>query len=529
MVDKQPEGRLRDLIPPLFFPHRTSFTCVHRDAVVPPIDPQADAWLQQALLLEWNEGSPEDQTDWKQAIELTRKAAERNHWKAMLNLVRLRLEGRGEKYGLPKDEETAVREVEAAMSMGIPDAFDMMGHFYQEGTGVVPNISTAYAFYQYAADAGSPAAQTFIGQKLDANYDDPKAGFWGNEKIGRQMMECAFAQGYGPAAYQLGISYAVDNTPESKGRALKIFHEGVKMGSGKCAASLASDFEGFKDPSNVAPSGIDTARAERYRSLGKSLDYYTGYGDFDILKLPNLDKVLPLPPAKLPRWDGDDETLLNAAKAVYKGPKPPVPTKESRREGRYHLPSEYVFGQMSHEKATEAAPHDGFWQPMQGSDFIRPVALEVLNQTPPARYKPGEPFPRLMDPSQLDDRGQPRFGIRGVQWYYVPVIRVWPPAPSVRVGKGLERQAQYVTNAPRCRGDQPCPQSGYWQARTSPEHPLAALVNGQSLRQAWVNQGEPFPHPQTDWRFAEDSGLHATDIAWRLVEPGETMAAIGNV
>ena len=37
---------------PLFYPHRKSFTCVYQDQHVPPIDPQAELWFQQALALD---------------------------------------------------------------------------------------------------------------------------------------------------------------------------------------------------------------------------------------------------------------------------------------------------------------------------------------------------------------------------------------------------------------------------------------------------------------------------------------------
>nr|WP_256253560.1 hypothetical protein [Burkholderia ubonensis] len=36
----------------LFNPHRKTFTCVYQDQQVPPIDPQAELWFQQALALD---------------------------------------------------------------------------------------------------------------------------------------------------------------------------------------------------------------------------------------------------------------------------------------------------------------------------------------------------------------------------------------------------------------------------------------------------------------------------------------------
>ena len=54
----------------------------------------------------------------------------------------------------------------------------------------------------------------------------------------------------------------------------------------------------------------DKARAERYSVFGDAL-----YTNPD-LRFPNLDKVLPLPPAPLPKWDSNKQTLIDAAKAV---------------------------------------------------------------------------------------------------------------------------------------------------------------------------------------------------------------------
>ncbi|WP_254367229.1 hypothetical protein [Paraburkholderia sp. NMBU_R16] len=37
---------------PLFKPHRETFICIYQDQHVPPIDPQAELWFQQALALD---------------------------------------------------------------------------------------------------------------------------------------------------------------------------------------------------------------------------------------------------------------------------------------------------------------------------------------------------------------------------------------------------------------------------------------------------------------------------------------------
>ncbi|RBH37658.1 sel1 repeat family protein, partial [Pseudomonas sp. MWU13-2860] len=158
-------------------------------------------------------------------------------------------------------------------------------------------------------------------------------------------------------ADELGLVYTRDNTPEGKVRALKILHEGVKLGSAKCAHSLAPEFRGLDltDGTNLV-GHIDKARAERYSKLGDALEFYQGR-----LKLPNLDKVLPLPPAPLPKWDGKVQTLIDGEKAITP---PPKPTRCTALQGREFLPHGYAVA--TREQSTMIAngndpvPRDGY-------------------------------------------------------------------------------------------------------------------------------------------------------------------------
>ncbi len=297
---------------PLFNPHRKTFVCVYQEQHVPPIDAQAELWFQQALALDDPNITP-DNRDYPKMYQLYTQAAERNHWKAMLNLASLIL---SDYPGVPvHDPEMAIRWVEKAMKLGVPDAYDMMGVYHQNGVVKGGDATSAYAFFQRAADMGSPSAMTFLGDKLAATYDDPGEGFWGNMPVATQMLECALAQGDGDAAEALGYLYK-DTTLESKLRALKVFHEGVKLGSAKCANALFSEFDGMNLTNGRNIVGhIDKARAERYSKLGDALEFYEGR-----LRLPNLDRVLPLPPAPLPKWDGNVKTLIDGAKAVTSPP-----------------------------------------------------------------------------------------------------------------------------------------------------------------------------------------------------------------
>lgn len=291
-----------------FDPHRKSFTCVYQEQHLPRIDPQADLWFQQALALDNPDVWFED-IDWKKVYQLYLQAAQRGHWKAMLNLASLILS----EYPVPDhDPESAIRWVEKAMQLGVPDAWDRMGTYHQNGLVKNGNATTAYAFFQHAAEMGSPAAMTFLGYKMAGTYDDPEGEFWGNLPIGTKMLECAFSQGDGDAAEKLAFVYARPGTADAKLHALKTLQEGVKLGSAACANSLFTAFDGFNLSQGRNLAGyIDKARADRYSKIGDALEHYQGR-----FKLPNLDKVVPLPPAPLPQWDGNVKALIDGAKAV---------------------------------------------------------------------------------------------------------------------------------------------------------------------------------------------------------------------
>ncbi|WP_413495815.1 hypothetical protein [Morganella psychrotolerans] len=63
-----------------------TFTCVYEKDTLPPIDPEENIWFKQARELEKVD---KYKRDYAKIGELYRKAAERNHPKAMLNLSNL--------------------------------------------------------------------------------------------------------------------------------------------------------------------------------------------------------------------------------------------------------------------------------------------------------------------------------------------------------------------------------------------------------------------------------------------------------
>ena len=292
-----------------FNPHRSSFSCTHEASKVPPIDSQAQAWFEEGMALS-SYGVYYEDRDIPKAVALWQKAAERKHWKAMLNLASIYARGDGEgPFHVKRDTERAVLLTEDAMRLGIPAAFDLMGTLHAEGRGVKASVDRAWAFWQLAADMGNPDAMAHIGSVSAASYDDTRRGRWANRKIALQMLGCGMAQGNGKAAYELGVALN-GNDPEldeDYTKALQALHAAVKFGHQPAAGSL---FVAFDNGKPLVDHRVDKDRAERYFALSRALLRNPD------LRLPNLDRILPLPPAELPRWDGDTKSLVQSAIGV---------------------------------------------------------------------------------------------------------------------------------------------------------------------------------------------------------------------
>jgi hypothetical protein len=463
-----------------FDPHRKDFVCKHEADVVPPIDPEAEQWNRQALALTtphlWYE-----QRDYVKAVQLWTAAAQRKHWKAMLNLADAYAHGRG----VQEDTEKGVQIIEEAMRLRIPAAFDLMGTYHQRGLGVVQDADRAWAFWQLAADMGSPNAMGYIGDKLTGNRDEPRQGFWGNRPIGLAMLRCGVAQGNGDAARSLASELRFDKKYDE---ALATLQAGVRFGGARCAGALFLYF----DEGDPVVGGIkDPARAQRYLVLIDALDF-----DPD-LRLPNLDKVLPLPPAPLPTWDGDKHTLIDAAKGLVPTPGPVAPpaTAASQRTGRAHIPQGYALPERPEHPQppayeTTSADAGGYWL----AQLLHPSTEGHHSwnaEQVPIRYERGEPFDRSR-PGLSDDDGRILFHYLGE-----PVSVPTPePFEDPRVAQRIARYADPPRPIVSVAGNQAAPHSGVWLGRVPNEHP-AAMVFNHWLRQTYATRGNPFPDPRT--------------------------------
>lgn len=298
--------------PAKFDPHRKNFTCRHQADVMPPIDRQADEWNKIAMeTLDQTNAYEQSAKQLNTAEDLLKSASASGHWEATINLSKMYSRLRRYRNGFfDADTDQARKIAENAMKLGIPAAYLLMGDYYMNGMGKIKQDNDRpWDFWQEAADMGNPDAQNIVGVRLTAPGYNPDLPVRASRAMGIKMLECAVSQQSSDGGYLLGIALLGegDSTPEETARALVVMHDAVKLGSADAARYL---FSAFEVGDRINNQTIDLDRSERYQMLGRFLTYRKDF------RLPDLDKVMPLPPAKLAAWDGHTKTLVDAAKAV---------------------------------------------------------------------------------------------------------------------------------------------------------------------------------------------------------------------
>jgi uncharacterized protein len=344
-----------------------AFTCTRESDHLPSLDPEANSVFLYGRHLEKSDGPK----DFNAISRYYRIAAAYGHYKANHNLQLLISEGAASS---PDPERETIDLAERLVEAGVPGGYYDMGHYLELGYGVKQDADKARRFFRKAADLGSPEAQYYVGDLLSLPDRAPE--------IARQMMECAADQGYGKAASYLGIDLSSN---ELYSQAVVAFQKGVKSGDSQSASFLGNGFKG-PPPSErlyylALPS--DPERSRRYREILLFLRNNEGRNP----KVPDIDKIVPLPPAKLPPWDGtfqwekeqaaavppekpSEELIDRLAKAKYLDPATGLPlsgaagkiSKETTPSAKPHPPNadaRLPIGSVAY--SGDACPEDGVW------------------------------------------------------------------------------------------------------------------------------------------------------------------------
>ena len=247
---------------------------------------------------------------WNGLARYYRIAAMNGDYKANIRLQYLLKSGR-----ISSDmPQTEVHNLNEALAKQLPaTAYYNLYGYLDVGYGVRTEKDGKYAYLRKAADLGSREAQYVVGDILTDIKDE--GTLQQRLKIYEQLLSCSSEQGFGEASEMLGLGYESD---KEYSKALEAFHQGVKNGSELSANVLSEVFHNKRENKYLDDLNLkeDSERARRYKIIGD----YLYEKDYLHPKVPDLDDIVPLPPAPLPKWDGKI-----AFQRWFEGEAPPKP------------------------------------------------------------------------------------------------------------------------------------------------------------------------------------------------------------
>ena len=292
-----------------------AFTCKQEEP--PPLSQDTQQLYHYVLYHDLHNNiwtGKKDDAVWQQMAVYYRIAAANGDYKANVRLQYLLDNGR-----VTSDTpQTDVHELNKLLAKQLPaTAYYKLSGYLDVGFGMRTEKDGQFAYLRKAADMGSREAQYVVSRKL-RDIDDPETAKL-RFKIARQMLHCASEQGLGIASKELGIRFQLDKKYQD---AVDYFHQGVKNGDSQSALALSDGFKkGITESNEIDYLALkpDPERESRYAIIQK----YLSRNDYLQPKVPDLDKIVPLPPAKLPPWDGKIEF-----QRWYEGASPPKPSDE---------------------------------------------------------------------------------------------------------------------------------------------------------------------------------------------------------
>ncbi|KWW39282.1 uncharacterized protein ACUXAV_003627 [Cupriavidus metallidurans] len=337
-----------------------AFTCVYEADHLPPLDPEADVLFKYARYLQKLEG-PKDFDD---VARYYRIAAAHGHYKANSNLQKLVSEGMASS-PLPQRESVALAS--QLIDAGVPSGYYGIGYYLNLGYGLKQDKEMALRYFRKAADLGNADAQFYVGKLLAPRDKAPE--------IARQMRQCAADQGHGEAASTLGF---VLKNRSNYAEALEAFQKGVQAGNSMSAFFLADSFKGPPPAEELHYLSLaqDSERSRRYKLIWRFLIRNDGRNP----KVPDIDQIVPLPPAKLPPWNGtfqwqkeqdaavppdkpSDELINRLSKAKNLDPATGLPLTTSAKTAQTTIsaPEQKPLPLGTEASTGEQCPQRGLW------------------------------------------------------------------------------------------------------------------------------------------------------------------------
>jgi Sel1 repeat protein len=292
------------------------FTCQKEE--LPPLSEETQQLYNYALYHDLHNMWTGDKGDevWNGLARYYRIAAANGDYKANVRLQYLLNTGRIST-DMPQTEVHNLNE-ELAKQLPATAYYNLYGYL-DVGYGVRTEKDGKYAYLRKAADLGSREAQYVIAEMLAdiEDSEETQEAFKYRLELVKQLRTCASEQGLGDASSNLGSSFKLS---KKYAEAVKSYHQGVKNGDSISASVLKRAFsqKTSKDSFDFLDLALDEERSRRYDIIWNYLAKY----DYLQPKVPDLDEIVPLPPAKLPKWDGKI-----AFQRWYEGEAPPKPSE----------------------------------------------------------------------------------------------------------------------------------------------------------------------------------------------------------
>ncbi|MBN6077106.1 sel1 repeat family protein [Aggregatibacter actinomycetemcomitans] len=249
---------------------------------------------------------------WQNAAVYYRIAAANGDYKANIRLQNLLYTGRVRSENARKE----VIQLNEALEKQLPATAYYNYYIYlKSGFGVRAGLGDELAYLRKAADLGNKNAQYELAENLERIQDRDTRAL--RLKIAEELLSCSSTQGMGKASKSLGIGLKIDKKYQE---AVQAFHQGTKNGDDASARRLSNGFKkGVKETDKIDYLALspDAERQKRYSMI----EDYLYENDYLNPTVPDLDKIVPLPPAKLPAWDGKI-----AFQRWYEGPSPAKPS-----------------------------------------------------------------------------------------------------------------------------------------------------------------------------------------------------------
>ena len=294
------------------------FTCVKEQ--FPSLPQEADQLYRYALYHDFKNRWLPKPGVLDRYLPYYRIAAANGHWQANLTLQEILLKSKDINIETRERRGEGIYWNEKLMKILPASAHYWWSLYIDVGYGPKHGPDDSLIYLRKAADLGNAKAQYEVGELLLKIKDEmvrPTV-----LKIVDKMRVCSLNQTY-PDGMAARMMAADARNEENFQQSLVFSHQALKAGESSSGLTLSRAFYTENSKSKHKNWGIptDLERSKRYRIIRDFL--WKNAHLKPELNVHDLDEIVPLPPAKLPSWDGKI-----AIQRFVEGPAPAKPSDE---------------------------------------------------------------------------------------------------------------------------------------------------------------------------------------------------------